>query len=192
LLSGERAHYELACKRDISAYLKFFEAVAGARGLLPEQVWDADNTQAPSGLLLTRGGPTGSALPLAWAHAEYIRLVRSASDRKIFDLVQPVVDRYQSATYAPRNLEVWNFARQMKTMPKGATLLIPLASQFKLRWSLDNWATVNDTDSKATNVGIYFAEIPTTNAPALGPVSFTFYWVAAGNWEGVNYRVNLT
>jgi len=34
---------------------------------LPEQLWDADDL--PEGRM-KRGGPTGSAMPLCWSHAE--------------------------------------------------------------------------------------------------------------------------
>ena len=40
------------------------------------------------------GKPTGAAMPLMWAHAEYIKLVRSAHDGEIFDLVPEVASRY--------------------------------------------------------------------------------------------------
>ncbi|KAJ8135882.1 hypothetical protein OY671_010905, partial [Metschnikowia pulcherrima] len=43
-------------------------------GPLPEQVWDEDDN---SEYHLYKGRPTGSAMPLAWAHAEYIKLLRS-------------------------------------------------------------------------------------------------------------------
>src|SRR5260370_18882373 len=39
LLTGERAHYELAAGRDISSYLQAMEGFAGTRGLLAEQLW---------------------------------------------------------------------------------------------------------------------------------------------------------
>ena len=39
------------------------------------------------------GRPTGSAMPLAWAHAEYIKLVRLAADGRVFDLIPEVADR---------------------------------------------------------------------------------------------------
>jgi glucoamylase len=190
LLTGERAHYELACGKNISAYLKFFENIAGPRGLLPEQIWNGPDTNSPSGLLLRKGGPTGSAMPLAWAHAEYIRLVRSASERKVFDLLQPVADRYLKR-HAPSPLEVWNFDRQLPSMEKGKTLRIPLRNEFRLRWSPDNWATVNDTDSTRTAIGICYVDIPTSTQTA-GPLVFTFYWIASGEWQGANYRVVLT
>jgi glucoamylase len=191
ILAGERGHYEIACGRDSSDYLKFFEDVAGARGMLPEQVWNGVPTQATSGLMLVPGGPTGSAMPLAWAHAEYIRLVRSASDKKVFDVVKPVADRYL-VPHNSSSLEIWNFDRQLLGMPKGRTLRIPLSSPFTLRWTSDNWATVNNEDAKTTAVGIYYADIQTTAGTA-GPLVFTLYWSSAGRWEGgPNFQVNLT
>src|SRR5260370_5979021 len=91
LLTGERAHYELAAGRDISSYLQAMEGFAGTRGLLAEQLWDS--ADVPSSPPMVQGQPTGSAMPLAWAHAEYIRLVRSASDGKVFDRIDLVADR---------------------------------------------------------------------------------------------------
>ena len=40
------------------------------------------------------GEPTGSAMPLMWAHAEYVKLLRSAADGKVFDQIPEVAERY--------------------------------------------------------------------------------------------------
>ena len=40
------------------------------------------------------GRPTGSAMPLAWAHAEYLKLCRSLDDDRVFDTPPQTVDRY--------------------------------------------------------------------------------------------------
>ena len=40
LLTGERAHFELAAGRDIKPFIRAIEGFASATGLLPEQVWD--------------------------------------------------------------------------------------------------------------------------------------------------------
>jgi glucoamylase len=108
----------------------------------------------------------------------------------VFDLVKPVADRYLGP-HNPSLLEVWNFDRQLQAIPKGRTLRIPLATPFTLRWTSDNWATVNSEDAKPTVVGIYYRDIVTTAGTA-GPLMFTFYWSSTGRWEGANYQVNLT
>ena len=48
--------------------------MASPGGMLPEQVWDAAPIAARG---LAPGRPTGAAMPLAWAHAEYVKLVVS-------------------------------------------------------------------------------------------------------------------
>ncbi len=85
LLVGERAHYELA-RGDRARALELLHAMeqaASDTGMLPEQVWDGADLPA-RGLL--RGRPTGSAAPLGWAHAEYLKLCRSLADGRVFDL----------------------------------------------------------------------------------------------------------
>ena len=93
LLAGERAHYELAAGRPEVAVqlLGVMRAQASDGGMLPEQVWDA--ADIPD-LELFNGRPTGSAMPLVWAHAEYAKLVRSLHDGRIFDLPHQAHSRY--------------------------------------------------------------------------------------------------
>jgi GH15 family glucan-1,4-alpha-glucosidase len=84
LLTGERAHYELAAGRiDVAEQLaRTMEALAGESGLLPEQVWDSADIP---GRELLIGHASGSASPLVWAHAEYLKLCRSIRGREVFD-----------------------------------------------------------------------------------------------------------
>jgi glucoamylase len=93
LLTGERAHYELAAGRRNEALrlLRAMESLAGDGGMIPEQVWDAADIPERG---LFRGSPTGSAMPLVWAHAEYLKLRRSLQDGHIFDQPAQVARRY--------------------------------------------------------------------------------------------------
>jgi glucoamylase len=91
LLTGERGHYELAAGRNVHPYIKAMEGFASATGLLPEQVWDQPNRPDVHMYL---GRPTGSAMPLLWAHAEYIKLLRSTCDHQVFDFIPAVAERY--------------------------------------------------------------------------------------------------
>src|SRR5438034_10464444 len=72
LLTGERAHYELAAgRREVAEkLLANLEAFANASGFIPEQVWDAADVPEHE---LFLGRATGSAMPLVWAHGEYIK-----------------------------------------------------------------------------------------------------------------------
>jgi len=197
LLTGERAHYEFAAGRDPSVYLKAMEAFAGGECLLPEQLWNAPDLNTGT-IDLRYGGATGSAVPLAWAHAEYIKLVRSISDAErlgisqnlaVFDRVDIVADRYLKP-HAESPLEIWNWNRQIPAIPRGKTLRIQSTSNFRLHWSRDGWASVEDNDATGTGVGIFYADI-TTDEHTPGPLKFTFYWPDAGHWEGRDYEVIL-
>ncbi|WP_319023757.1 glycoside hydrolase family 15 protein [Acidithiobacillus caldus] len=85
LLTGERGHYELAMGRDIGPYVRAMESFANEGGMIPEQIWDSKPIPERH---LHPGRGTGSATPLAWAHAEYIRLLRSRKDEIAFDRPQ--------------------------------------------------------------------------------------------------------
>src|SRR5208282_4463732 len=91
LLIGERGHYEVAAGRDPLPLLEAMCRMASPGGMLPEQIWDAPSIPERA---LIFGRPTGSAMPLAWTHAEYIKLVASRALKRPFDRPQAVWQRY--------------------------------------------------------------------------------------------------
>ncbi|VUD61940.1 Glucoamylase [Thalassocella blandensis] len=95
--TGERAHYEFARGKssveDIrQTYVKALELFANEGMMLPEQVWDG---VGENHYQYTAGEGTNSATPLAWTHAEYIKLLRTLHDQQVWDRYAPVVKRYQ-------------------------------------------------------------------------------------------------
>ncbi len=60
--------------------LRLIESFANEGGMLSEQIWDAPDVP---GKRLFFGKPSGAAMPLVWAHAEYIALKRSLRDGRI-------------------------------------------------------------------------------------------------------------
>jgi len=186
LLTGERGHYELAAGRDVGPYLRAMEGFASAGGLLPEQVWDAPDRPE---VRMRLGGPTGAAMPLMWAHAEYVKLLRSAFDSRVFDRIPAAVERYQGAR-RPQPIEVWSFKRRARTVRPGATLRIQAGAAFRLRWTIDEWTAVTDTASASTVVGVDFVDLPIA-ADQVAPIRFTFFWLQAGRWEGRDFVVGV-
>ena len=165
LLTGERGHYELAAGRDARPYLRAMQEYAVGIGLLAEQVWD--ESAIPDKLLIP-GGPTGAAIPLAWAHAEYIKLVRSIADQRVFDTIDPVRARYASRSDRDRlPVEIWSQKRPVQSIPRGCRLRVIAGAPFILRWTSDDWQDQRDAVSIATTLGVWFVDVPPPSSTLL-------------------------
>jgi len=94
-LTGERGEYELALG-DIASARRRLDTLAGFANdglMIPEQVWDREESPAPS---LRFGFGTGSATPLAWSMAQFIRLAMSIERRRNIETPRVVWERYGS------------------------------------------------------------------------------------------------
>jgi len=183
LLTGERGHYELAAGRDVSPFVRAMEQFSNGAGLLPEQIWDQDDLPAAH---MRCGGPTGSANPLLWAHSEYLRLLRSSHDRKVFDMIPQVAGRYQGKTSMGR-FEFWQPNHPIRQARRGHVLRICAPAPFRLHWSHAGDPAWRDEDSAPTAVG---GECLDLSAAAFDPrIEFTFFWKDRGVWDGRNYQV---
>ncbi len=184
LLTGERGHYELAAGRDAAPYARTMERLATATGLLTEQVWDEGDVTE---LEMRRGRPSGAAMPLAWAHAEYLTLLRSIADRAVFDRIPSVAERYRSRGSRPPPPEIWKFNRQVDEVPPGRPIRWQAGAPFRLHWSDDGWRSATDLDSTPTPIGIHVAELAPLDEGQR--YDFTFYWPQADRWEGRDFSV---
>ena len=183
LLTGERGHYELAAGKDAGLLLQTMEHFSGSMNLLPEQIWDAPDLPGTS---LRCGGPSGSANPLLWAHSEYIRLLRSCEDGKVFDQIPEVASRYGKAK-PHSQFEFWLPNHPIPQARKGHTLRICAPEPFQLRWTSDDWSTWQDSDSQPTGIGGEHFDVA---ASEFDPhVEFTFFWKNRQQWEGQNHQV---
>ncbi len=184
LLTGERGHYELAAGRDPKVYITALEAFAGSTGLLAEQLWDQPDSP---NVRMKFGHPTGAPMPLMWAHGEYIKLLRSASEGQVFDLIPAVANRYLEQRDT-RPLEIWKFNRQPRSINAGTTLRVQAAGSFVLHWTTDEWREVRDSPSTPTGLQLEFVDIDVPKAQR-APLQFTFYWPGEDRWEGRDFQV---
>ena len=187
LLAGERGHYELAAGGDFKKCIRDMEGFATPTQLLPEQVWDEDDRPRQ---YLRKGRPTGAAVPLVWAHAEYVKLLRSAKDGKPFDLIPEVDARYRGDRSRVRKIKVWSFGYRATRVKPGYTFRIMAETGFRLCWSPNDWQQTIDTESKAVPVGIHYVDLP-ISAEQKSSLVFTFYWNQAAHWEGRNFSVEV-
>ena len=188
LLTGERAHYELAAGNDISELIKTYERFATSGQLLPEQVWDDVNLPDTS---LRLGQPAGSAVPLVWAHAEYLKLLRSALDGKVFDRVDAVYHRYCDPEGRKKRrtaLEIFSLRRPIRKISAGETLRILDDRRFRLLWTADNWQTSQTLESHSVGYAGFSADL-LGSAP--GKLQWTLHWVEPDAWLGYNVEVQV-
>ncbi|MDE3199815.1 MAG: glucan 1,4-alpha-glucosidase [Acidobacteriota bacterium] len=191
LLTGERAHYELAAGKDISDLIKTIEDFATMGQMLPEQVWDAESLP---GAHLILGQPAGSAVPLVWAHAEYLKLLRSATDGKVFDRIEPVYQRYaanEDNTRRRTPIEFSSLRRPIHFLPAGYTLRLLDPASFELVWTADDWKTVHRTPSTPIGSSGFCADINSTAYGQASQISWTFQWVGQDRWLGYNVDVQI-
>jgi len=187
LLTGERAHYQLAAGCDARPYIKALEGFASTTEMLPEQVWDEPDIPAKH---LYLGCPTGAAMPLMWAHAEYIKLLRSVYDGRVFDMIPAVVERYLGQNSACRLMEIWKPNRQPRMVRRGYTLRIEYPASFILHWTADEWQNAAEEKSKPTAVGMEYVDIA-IRPEQRAPVRFKFFWTAGEEWDDKDYSVNV-
>ena len=120
LLTGERGHLALQLGDDALSYLEAMSQMTGSCSLLPEQIWDS----APiPGRNLFPGRPTGSAMPLLWAHSEFLKLSAAIHRGRPIELLDSVVARYN---YQRPSAAAWFWRADQPfgELPAGVDLVI--------------------------------------------------------------------
>jgi glucoamylase len=189
LLTGERAHCAIAAG-DMAEAQRLCATLEGSTspgGMMPEQVWDSDDIAERE---LFRGRPSGSAMPLVWAHAEYIKLLRSLRDGAVFDLPPQTVQRYIEQDTQPR-LRDWREEWWRSAIPAGQNLRVQLPASGMIRWTADGWRSFADISTQDAGLGIDTAELPLDHLPAGSLLEFTWQ-LTNGDWRGRNFSVQIS
>lgn len=189
LLTGERAHYEIAAGnlKEAKRLIAAIESFANEGGMLPEQIWDSKDIPEKS---LYFGKASGSAMPLVWAHAEYITLCRSYLERRVFDMPPQTKERYiENNTGSSRHF--WSFTNKVEVLPAGKNLRVHTLHPAKIRWSADGWKTYKEHSSMNRVLDVHFTDLPVSQLKKNTQVEFTFYWPDSGNWENQNFKFKI-
>ncbi len=185
LLTGERGHFALSAGEDALPYLRAMAAMTGPCGLIPEQVWDSAPIPERG---LYPGRPSGSAMPLVWAHSEFIKLASSMALGRPFDRPEAVWKRYEG-----RRPETpwahWSPNVRLRRIPSGKRLRICLPQPAMIHWGTDGWHNAADIVTRETGLGIHMVELPTASLQPGQRVDFTFRWSQDCRWQGEDYTV---
>jgi glucoamylase len=189
LLAGERGHYELAAGRPSEALrlLRTIKAMAGGAGLIPEQVWDAAPIERAN---LKPGRPSGSAMPLVWAHGEFIKLAASLKLGKPADRPEPVWLRYGGKRPQITRAH-WTCRMPVSNVPRGRPIRFLFRDATLVHWGRDNWQDVSNAVTKPGALGLQVAEIPAERLAEANAIQFALQDVTSGNWIEGNRTIRI-
>ena len=183
LLTGERGHYELCRGEDPLPYLTAMTRMASSGGMLPEQIWDAAPIPARG---LFPGRPTGAAMPLVWAHAEFLKLVASRRLGRPFDRPASVWSRYRGER-PPLTRIIWCEQAPAPQLPEACALTIALRAAGAVRLGFDGWQDIREQSTTPSSLGLHVLEIDTQRLRAGQQINFTYR--AGATWVGRDFRV---
>jgi glucoamylase len=129
---------------------------------------------------------------LVWAHAEYLKLLRSAADGKVFDRIDPVYERYCEPEGRKRrrvNLEVYTLKRPIQRIVGGGTLRILDEKPFDVVWTGDGWQSKQTVMSHSLGSAGHCADIAAEIGS--GKLEWTLRWTEQDTWLGYNVEVQV-
>ena len=129
-------------------------------------------------------------MPLVWAHAEHMKLLRSLSDGKVFDMPAHTKRRYLEDKQQAR-CRPWRPDCQVAALPVGRALRLDLPEPSIVRFTRDGWATYEEAATRDTALGLHVADIATTDMVDGKSLIFTWRNAATGAWQGVNHEVRV-
>jgi glucoamylase len=116
VLSGERAEHQVAIgdRSGAAALADGMRRFASGVGLIPEQDWEQpDLAASPFGtppetasIGFSNGHPAGSAAPLTWSAAQFVRLLRDLDAGRLLEQPADTVDRYVAHQQAATSVAI--------------------------------------------------------------------------------------
>ena len=161
--------------------------MASPGGMLPEQIWDAPSIPERG---LQFGQATGSAMPLAWTHAEFVKLVASRALQRPFDRPEAVWRRYRGDRPVAQRA-IWAPHAPIGDMRAGASLLIVLPAPANVHYGFDGWQNVSDASTTPNAIGVHVLHLDTSKLKPGQRLDFTYWGVPGGTSAGRDYRISI-
>ena len=187
LLTGERGYLDVLLGIDPLPYLEMMTRMTGQSGLIPEQVWDGPAMPERG---LEPGKPTGSAMPLVWAHAEFLNLLAARHHGRPPKLLASVERRYQARRPEAATWH-WRPTEPFDRLPSGRALLIEGAAPFRLHHGYDGWLEISDTPSVPLGLGMHGVRFDTDLISGHSTIDFTLYFPESASWEGTDHHISF-
>lgn len=187
LLTGERGHFELQLGGDPLPYLEMMTRMTGRTGLIPEQIWDGPPVPERG---LEPGKPTGSVMPLVWAHAEFLKLLRARQEKRPIELLNSVEKHLRRK---PEKAGKWHWRTDtpFDALPAQRDLLVEMERPFVLHMGFDGWQAIEDRPSAPLAFGRHGVRLRKDELAGKRILDFTRYLIHDSKWEGADHRIWL-
>lgn len=187
LLTGERGHLDVGLGRDPLEYLQAMARMTGPGGLIPEQVWDS--AAIPS-RRLEPGRPSGSAMPLVWAHAEFLKLLVARASGRAVEMIGLVEQRYRSPESSTGPWH-WRVSAPFARLTASRGLRIEHPTPFCLHYGVDGWWDIRDRPSRPAGLGMHSVEFDPAEMRGHKRLNFTYYFTESSTWLGVDHEIEF-
>lgn len=127
-------------------------------------------------------------MPLAWAHAEYLKLRRSIQDGCTFDQPPQTTRRYLGQKVGSKRV-IWRFEHSRRAISPGEVLRVEALAPAAVHWSADAWQTSRDCRTRDTGLGVHIADMDMPGLKSGDAIELTFHWSDPDRWEGTNFHV---
>ena len=139
---------------------------------------------------LEPGKPSGSAMPLLWAHAEFLKLLVAREHGRPIELLQAVESRYAAASASQQaSIYHWRNEVPVTELPQGRELLIEDRQPFTLHYGFDGWQRIADRAAAPLPFGLWGVRLTDAELAGAGQLDFTRCFPLG--WENVDHRVSL-
>jgi glucoamylase len=187
LLAGERGHFDVLLGKDPLPYLDAMARMTGPCGLIPEQVWDAPAIPERE---LHPGKPSGSVMPLVWAHAEFLKLLAARKEGRALETLDCVERRYARKRPDAKTWH-WRLSAPFDVLPPNRSLVIESRVPFRLHFGFDGWEEVGELRSSAIGLSMHGVRFRAEELSVHRTIDFTSYFVDEDRWEGVDHHISL-
>jgi glucoamylase len=167
-------------------YLDTIWNCASVGGLLPEQVWDAEPIPTRG---LAPGRPSGSAMPLLWSHAEFLKLLIASEHGRPLELLDAVAERYLGARATRAARWHWRDEVPVERLEKGLGLTIEARRAFTIHFGFDGWRQIEERAAAPEPFGLWAVRFTAAELAAHTRLDFTRRY--EDGWEGRDHGVEF-
>src|ERR1700722_6664309 len=129
-------------------------------------------------------------MPLAWTHAEYLKLVAWRALGRPFDRPEAVWKRYGGKRAAPSRA-AWCEHSAITGIRAGMSLVLALREPAIVRHGLDGWRGIVEEPTSPNSLGVHVLIIDTASLAAGRRLDFTFRYMPGDRWVGQDYHISI-